>query len=105
MMTTSSFIFLISLAILPRVATPSDFKVDLSKSNKVSAWRVIFFCATLLAGAAAGLAAAAGFGASQPSQFAAAVAGVQVASRQHNVPSPFLQGVPVELTQLSTFFG
>ena len=55
---------------------------------------------------AAGLAAAAaGFGASQPSQLAAAVAGVQAASRQHNVPSPFLQGVPVELTQLSTFFG
>ncbi|NCV03050.1 MAG: hypothetical protein EBV46_01095 [Burkholderiaceae bacterium] len=56
------------------------------------------------AGLAAG-AAAAGLGASQPSQFGAAVAGVQVASRQQSVPSPFLHGVPVELTQLSTFFG
>jgi hypothetical protein len=46
---------------------------------------------------------AAALGAKKPSQPAAAVAGVQLASRQHNVPSPFFQEMPAELTQLSTF--
>jgi hypothetical protein len=37
-----------------------------------------------------------------PSQPTAAVAGVQVASRQHNSLVPFFQVIPVALTQLST---
>jgi hypothetical protein len=37
-----------------------------------------------------------------PSQPTAAVAGVQLASRQHNSLVPFLQVVPLALTQLST---
>ena len=37
-----------------------------------------------------------------PSQFSAAVAGVQLASRQQSSFVPFFQVVPVLLTQLST---
>jgi hypothetical protein len=77
----------------------STDRVALSKSYKVSACNVILVCVTFGA-AGAGLAAA--FGSKKPSQPFAAVAGVQAASRQHNVPSPFLHGVPVALTQLST---
>jgi len=56
--------------------------------------------AALGAGAGAGAAA---FGAAiAPSQPAAAVAGVQVASRQHSSLVPFFQAWPVPLRQLST---
>ena len=58
------------------------------------------------AGAAAGAGAGAGaaaLGATMaPSQPAAAVAGVQVASRQHSSLVPFFQAWPVPLRQLST---
>jgi hypothetical protein len=40
-------------------------------------------------------------GTNAPSQPLAAVAGVQLLSRQHNVPSPFLQLMPVLFSQLS----
>ena len=67
--------------------------------------------AALAAGAGAGAAAlgagagagAAALGATMaPSQPAAAVAGVQVASRQHSSLVPFFQAWPVLLRQLST---
>ena len=56
------------------------------------------------AGAAAlGAGAGAGAGAAiAPSQPAAAVAGVQLASRQHSSLEPFFQAWPVPLRQLST---
>ena len=60
------------------------------------------------AGAAAGAGAGAGAGAAAlgatmaPSQPAAAVAGVHVASRQHSSLLPFFQAWPVPLRQLST---
>ena len=63
--------------------------------------------AALGAGAGAGAAAlgagAAALGAAiAPSQPAAAVAGVQLASRQHSSLEPFFQAWPVPLRQLST---
>ena len=102
-MMTSSLILLKSAAILSKVALPSGFNVDLSKSYKVSACKVILLWVTAGAGlAAAGAGLAGGFGAIQPSQFAIAEAGVQLLSRQHRVPSEFFQGnVPSEPVQLS----
>ena len=53
-------------------------------------------------GAGAGAGAAALGAAIAPSQPAAAVAGVQLASRQHSSLEPFFQAWPVPLRQLST---
>ena len=58
--------------------------------------------AALGAGAGAGAGAAALGAAMAPSQPAAAVAGVHVASRQHSSLLPFFQAWPVPLRQLST---
>ena len=58
--------------------------------------------AALGAGAGAGAGAAALGAAIAPSQPAAAVAGVQLASRQHSSLEPFFQAWPVPLRQLST---
>ena len=58
--------------------------------------------ATLGAGAGAGAGAAALGATIAPSQPAAAVAGVQVAPRQHSSLVPFFQAWPVPLRQLST---
>ena len=58
--------------------------------------------AALGAGAGAGAGAAALGAAIAPSQPAAAVAGVQLASRQHSSLVPFFQAWPVLLRQLST---
>ena len=58
--------------------------------------------AALGAGAGAGAGAAALGATMAPSQPAAAVAGVQVASRQHSSLVPFFQAWPVPLRQLST---
>src|ERR1700712_3976638 len=95
-------------------ARPSGFSTDLSKSKKASAAKVTFSLtgATTTAGAGAGgggavraggagAGAAAGTGA--PSQPTAAVAGVQLASRQHSSFVPFFQTVvPSAARQLST---
>ena len=58
--------------------------------------------AALGAGAGAGAGAAALGATMAPSQPAAAVAGVHVASRQHSSLLPFFQAWPVPLRQLST---
>src|SRR6185312_2306226 len=91
------------------LALPSGFRTDLSKSKNASAAKVTLEDMTGAGGAAAGATTGAGAGAAAaagtiaPSQLAAAVAGVQLASRQHNSLVPFFQTSSlVPLRQLST---
>src|SRR5438067_1013662 len=88
------------------LALPSGLSTDLSKSKNASAAYVTFVAAGgATAGAGAGATTAAGAGActtSAPSQPLAAVAGVQLASRQQYSRVPFIHTrVPLPLVQLS----
>src|SRR5262245_18276454 len=106
---------MITSRLMPRIlltrssslARPSGFRTDLSKPKKASAAKVTLEAIGAAGGAAGTGAAGAGAGAEAgtraPSQPTAAVAGVQVASRQHSSLVPFFQtSSPVPFCQLST---
>src|SRR5437868_10564636 len=92
-MITSRFTSLIFETRSSSLARPSGLRTYLSKSKKASAAKVTFDAATAGGtGAGAGAGAATGAaGTRAPSQPAAAVAGVQLASRQHSSLVPFFQ--------------
>src|SRR5574344_938775 len=96
-MITSRLMLPILFATSSSLALPAGLRTALSKSKNASAAKVTLEAAATGAAAAAG-AAAAGAAAtcSAPSQPGAAVAGVQLASRQHNSLVPFFQTSSLE---------
>src|SRR5688572_6862729 len=118
-MMTSRLMPCILLTRSSSLARPSGFRSDLLKSKNASAAKVTFSLTgaggggggggvTGAAGGGGGGGATGGAGGGggggliAPSQSGWAVAGVQVALRQHSWLVPFFQGMPVALTQLST---
>src|SRR5574344_826945 len=104
-MITSRLMLCTLLATLSSLALPSGLSTALSKSKKASAAKVTLeAAATGAAGAATGAAGAAWAAFCRaPSQPSAAVAGVQLASRQHSSLVPFFQtNSLVPFFQLST---
>src|SRR5262245_40836767 len=117
-MMTSRFTPLVLLTRSSSLALASGFSTALSTSKKASAAYVTFSLTGAAggagggggatgagAGAGGGGAAGGGGGFTAPSQFSAAVAGVQLASRQHSSFVPFFHtSEPSPLRQLSTDF-